>query len=47
MKPFARIAKSLCEERTPAPKAQPVRLERRWVKVNGRLECRYVMVRAG
>jgi hypothetical protein len=47
MKPFARIANSPCEDRTPAPKPQPAQLERRWVKVDGRLECRYVMVRAG
>ena len=44
MKPFARIADSHCEDRTPA-KAQPAQLKRRWVMINGRLECRYVMVR--
>jgi len=27
-----------------APKAAPARLERRWFKVEGKLECRYVTV---
>jgi len=34
-------------ERTPAPTTTgTTRLERRWFKMEGRLECRYVMVQA-
>lgn len=28
----------------PAPRTVQTRLERRWFKVEGKLECRYVMV---
>lgn len=44
MKPFARIADAHGEDRARAAKADQ-KLQLRWVLKNGKLECRYVMVR--
>lgn len=47
MKPFARIADLFSQDRAaPAERAKEGRMERRWFVKDGRLECRYVMVRA-
>jgi hypothetical protein len=46
MKPFARMSDAYDDHRAVAAKAAPAQLQRRWIKTDGRLECRYVMVRA-
>jgi hypothetical protein len=47
MKPFARIADVHGEDRNaPADRAKAAHMERRWCTKDGKLECRYVMVRS-
>jgi hypothetical protein len=46
MKPFARLFDALGQDRAAVESSKQAQLERRWVMKDGKLECRYVMVRA-